>query len=218
MEGGDAKDYLLATACDEICVPESGWLMLTGVRAEVSFYKDLLDKIGVKADMLRMGDAKSAAEPYTQTKMSDASHKQLEGVLDDYYENSMVGRIVKDRAAKNFTAEQVKKIIDDGPYAAHAAEKAGLIDRVAYKQDLRRLVQEDVEGRERRSRAQLRPGQVGRARPVQPVRHLQAAVAVEGHGVERQAEDRGDLRRRASSPRARAAAACSARRRAARRR
>ena len=68
--------------------------------------------------------------------MSEASRKQLEGVLDDYYENSMVGRIVKNRAAKNFTADQVKKLIDEGPYAAHAAEKAGLIDRVVYKQDL----------------------------------------------------------------------------------
>src|SRR5450631_1190062 len=35
MEGGDAKEYLLATSCDEICTPESGWIMLTGVRAEV---------------------------------------------------------------------------------------------------------------------------------------------------------------------------------------
>ena len=135
MEGGGSKDYLLATSCDEICVPEPGWLMLIGVRAEVSFYKGLLDKIGVKADILRMGDAKSAAEPYIQEHMSEASHKQLEGVLDDYYENSMVGRIVKNRAAEHFTADQVRKIIDGGPFTAHAAEKAGLIDRVAYKQD-----------------------------------------------------------------------------------
>ncbi len=68
MEGGEAKEYLLATSCDEISVPESGWIMLTGVRAEVSFYKELLDKIGVKADMLRMGEAKSAVEPYTATR------------------------------------------------------------------------------------------------------------------------------------------------------
>ena len=136
MEGGDAKEYLLAMSCDEICMPESGWLMLTGVRAEVSFYKDLLDKIGVKADMLRMGEAKSAAESYTQTKMSEASRKQLEGVLDDFYENSMVEpHRQESRPEKKFTAEQVKKIIDDGPYAAHAAEKAGLIDRVAYQKD-----------------------------------------------------------------------------------
>ncbi|HVS39617.1 MAG TPA: signal peptide peptidase SppA [Gemmataceae bacterium] len=135
IEGGEAKDYLLATSCDEICEPESGWLMLIGVRAEVGFYKNLLDKIGVKADMLRMGDAKSAVEPYIQDHMSDASRKQLEGVLNDYYENSMVGRVVQNRPAKHFTAEQVKKIIDAGPYTANAAKEKGLIDRVAYKQD-----------------------------------------------------------------------------------
>src|SRR5262249_26268434 len=41
VESGDSKDYLLALACDEVCLPESGWLMLTGLRAEVTFYKDL---------------------------------------------------------------------------------------------------------------------------------------------------------------------------------
>ena len=63
MEGGEAKDYLLATSCDEICVPESGWILLTGVRAEVTFYKDLLDKVGVKADILRMGEASRRPRP-----------------------------------------------------------------------------------------------------------------------------------------------------------
>ncbi len=135
MESGESKDYLLATSCDEICAPESSWLMLIGVRAEVSFYKGLFDKIGVKADMLRMGDAKSAVEPFIQEHMSDASHKQLEGVLDDYYEHGMVERIVENRTGKPFTAGEVKKIIDGGPLTAHAAEKAGLIDRVVYKQD-----------------------------------------------------------------------------------
>ena len=76
-------------------MPESGWLMLTGLRAEVTFYKDLFDKLGVKADMLQMGDFKAAAEPYTRTSMSDASRKQLDSVLDDYYEKSIVERIVK---------------------------------------------------------------------------------------------------------------------------
>jgi protease-4 len=136
MEGGAAKDYLLASACDEVCVPEAGWIMLIGVRAEVTFYKDLLDKVGVKADILRMGDAKSAAEPYLQNHMSEASKKQLEGVLDDYYEHAMVDRIVENRAAKKLTAEQVKKLIDAGPFSAKAAQKAGLIDRIAYRPGL----------------------------------------------------------------------------------
>ena len=60
-------DYVLASACDEVVMPEPGTLMLVGVRAKVSFYKKLFDLIGVKAEMLRVGEFKSAAEPYTRT-------------------------------------------------------------------------------------------------------------------------------------------------------
>jgi protease-4 len=132
LEAGSTKDYLLALACDEVCLPESGWLMLTGVRAEVAFYKDLLEKIGVKADMLQMGDFKAAAEPFTRSSMSEPARKQLTAVIDDYYEKNLVERIVHQRTDKKFTAAQVKKLIDEGPYTARAALKAGLIDRVAY--------------------------------------------------------------------------------------
>jgi protease-4 len=132
LEAGSTKDYLLALACDEVCLPESGWLMLTGVRAEVSFYKDLFEKIGVKADMLQMGDFKAAAEPFMRSSMSEPARKQLTTVIDDYYEKNIVERIVHQRADRKFTAEQVKKLIDEGPYTARGALKAKLIDRVAY--------------------------------------------------------------------------------------
>jgi protease-4 len=132
LDSADTKDYLLALACDEVCLPESGTLMLTGLRAEVTFFKDLFDKIGVKADLLAMGEAKTAAEPFTRTSLTDASRKQLKGVLDDHFDNDLVARIVKARPAKKFTKEQVEKIIDEGPYTAKQALKLGLIDRVAY--------------------------------------------------------------------------------------
>ena len=44
-----------------------------------------------------MGEAKSAVEPFTSTKMSDASRKQLVGVVEDRYEHGIVERIVKGR-------------------------------------------------------------------------------------------------------------------------
>jgi protease-4 len=132
MEAGVGKDYLLAIACDEVCMPEGGWLLLTGLRGEMTFYKDLFDKIGVKADMLQMGEFKGAAEPFTRSSMSKQLRHQLETVLDDYFDQSLVGAIVHSRAAKRFTADKVKKIIDEGPYTAKMAVKAGLIDRVDY--------------------------------------------------------------------------------------
>lgn len=132
MEEGDLKDYLLALSADEVCLPESGWLMLNGLHGEVMFYKELFDKIGVQADILHMGDAKTAAEPFTRTKLSEASRKQLQGVLDDHFDHDLVDRIVRQRAAQKFTTEAVQKLIDKGPYTAKAAAAAGLIDKVAY--------------------------------------------------------------------------------------
>ncbi len=124
LEAGAAKDYLLGLACDEVCMPESGWLMLTGLRVEVSFYKDLFDKIGVKADMLQMGDFKGggrAVHAHQPERAQTASSSQRR--LDDYYENGLVARIVQARAGKKLTAEQVKKLIDEGPYTAQAASR-----------------------------------------------------------------------------------------------
>jgi protease-4 len=148
VESGNTKDYLVALACDDVCVPESGWLMLTGVRAEVSFYKNLFEKIGVKADMLQMGDFKAAAEPFMRDSMSEPARKQLTSVLDDYYEKSLVERIVRSRPGQKFTAEQVKKLIDEGPYTARAAKAAGLIDRVAYADDYRTQIKKQLQADE----------------------------------------------------------------------
>jgi protease-4 len=132
MESGSTKDYLVAAACDDITMPECGSLMLTGLRAEVTFYKDLFDKIGVQADMVRMGDFKSAVEPYTRSSMSKESRQQLESVLDDFYGQSVVAHIAKSRTSQKLSDEQVKTLIDKGPYSAKLAKAAGLIDRVAY--------------------------------------------------------------------------------------
>jgi protease-4 len=118
-------------------MPESAWLMLTGMRAEVSFYKGLFDKLDIKADMLQMGDFKGAAEPYTRTEMSPQFRKQLEAVLDDHFEKGLVATVAEARKAKGLTADKVKKLIDEGPYGAKEAARLGLIDRVAYLDDFK---------------------------------------------------------------------------------
>jgi protease-4 len=132
LEAGNSRDYLIGLACDEIYLPEPGWLMLTGIRTEVTFYKDLFDKIGVKADMLQMGAFKGAAEPFTRNKLSPENRQQLESILDDYYNNSIVHRIVASRKKGQFTSEKVKKLIDRGPFSAKQAVKEGLVDGLAY--------------------------------------------------------------------------------------
>jgi protease-4 len=146
IESGTTKDYVVATACDRVCLPESGWLMLTGLQAEVTFYKGLFDKIGVHADMLQMGEYKGAAEPYTRDRMSKPFRERMESVLKDYYEESLVKAIAQSR--KGLTPEKVKQLIDEGPYTARGAVTAGLADEIAYADDFEKTIKSSVKADE----------------------------------------------------------------------
>jgi protease-4 len=135
LDEGDAKDYLAAAACDRVALPESGGLMITGLSAEVSFYKDLLDKLRIKVDTVKMGNYKGAVEPFTRTELSKENREQIESILDDHFDNDLVRLIVESRPGKRFTTEQVRAMIDQGPFTAKQALALGLIDKIAYVED-----------------------------------------------------------------------------------
>lgn len=135
----DAPSYLVASACDEVYMPESGILMLPGLRAEVTFYKNLFDKLDIKPEMLRVGAYKSAAEPYTRTEMSPEFRQEMEELLDDIY-NQHVAAIAE---ARKLDAEKVKAAIDQGLLTPAAAKEAGLIDGFAYEDELKARIAED---------------------------------------------------------------------------
>jgi protease-4 len=129
----DGGQYLLAAACDEIIMPPSGVLIMPGVGAQVTFYKGLLDKLGIQFDMMQMGKYKGAAEPFTRTNMSPPLRESLEALVDDVYED-MATSIAAGRGMKDY---QVKTLLDQGLFTAAAARRAGLIDQVAYADEYR---------------------------------------------------------------------------------
>ena len=139
LDSAGSGDYLVAAGCDEVVMPESGVLMLLGVRSEVSFYKNLFDLVGLKAEMLRVGEYKSAAEPYSRTEMSKEFREELEQVLGDFYDQ-MVEQVATGRG---LDADKVKAAIDNGPHTAAAAKELGLITRVAYEDELTGILKGD---------------------------------------------------------------------------
>lgn len=142
VDDASTQDFLVATACDQIAMPESGSVMMLGLRAEVMFYKNLFDKLGVKADMMQVGEYKGAAEPYSRSEMSPAFREEMEAVLDDYYEQ-IVSTVAKDR---KLAREDVVKAIDNGPHTAKAAKELGLIDRLAYEDEVKGFIKSDFGG------------------------------------------------------------------------
>jgi len=136
LDSASSVDYMLASSCDEIIMPESGVLVLTGLRAEVSFYKNLFDTLSIKADMLRIGEFKSAGEPYTRSEMSPAFRQEMESLLDDMF-GQMVETISKGR---KLDRDHVEAAIDAGPLTVKAAKELGLIDHVAYADEVKSIV------------------------------------------------------------------------------
>ena len=139
IETGMTKDYLIASACDKIIMPESATLILLGLRAEVSFYKNLFDMLDVKPDILRVGEYKSAAEPYTRTEMSKPFREEMGAILDDYF-RQILTMISKSR---DLSPEKVEAAINGGPYMAAEAKKLGLIDQLAYEDQIPKLITGD---------------------------------------------------------------------------
>ena len=136
--------YLVACAADKIILPESGSVMMTGVRAEVEFYKQLFDDFEVKPDMLKVGKYKAAAEPYNRTEMSEAFREELSEVLGDIYGN-ILSTVAENRGMKE---DAVDAAIDDGPHTAESAKAAGLIDAVMYEDQIADLIKSDLNAKE----------------------------------------------------------------------
>lgn len=132
LVGAEPVHYMLASACDTVAMPPAATLEITGVRAEVTFFKAMLDKLGVDAEILQVGEFKGAGEPLTRTSMSPQLRAQYEQFVGDLYEQ-LVERIAVDR---KLPAEQARTLIDTGVFTPEAAVAAKLIDAVAYEDEV----------------------------------------------------------------------------------
>jgi len=150
FDTGSAKDYLAALAADVVCMPESGGLMIVGMRAEILFFKELFEKLGIKADFLQMGVFKSAAEPYTRSSMSPESKEQYSLVIDDFFTNDYVRSIARYRKqkGKELSPNEVRKMIDTGLFSAKEAKNLGLIDRITYFSGVEEMIKKDLGAQE----------------------------------------------------------------------
>jgi protease-4 len=138
MELAGNKEYYLATACDEIILNSAGYLSLNGLRSEVTFYRGVLDKLGIEADLYHVGKYKSASEMFTRESMSDAYRESLDSFLDDLHDQ-MVSGIAEGR---DISRAEVVKAIDRGPYTAREAMDAGIVDRLVYADQLEEVAEQ----------------------------------------------------------------------------
>ena len=128
-------NYMLASVCDQIALHPSGEIRLIGLRSEVSFYKGALDKLGIRADLEHIGVYKSASDVFTRTDMSDAHREVQNSILDDLYDQ-LTESIATGRG---WTQDEVKQLIDEGPFTAKQALDKKLVHRLAYRDQLQAI-------------------------------------------------------------------------------
>jgi protease IV len=124
-----AREYYLASATDKILISPEDSLDLKGLRVESMYFKNTLDKLGVKADVIHAGKYKDAGDILTQTSMSPETREVLNAILDQYY-GSLITTIAQGRKKR---PDAVRVLIDDGPFLARDAVSDGLIDSVGYE-------------------------------------------------------------------------------------
>jgi len=125
--------YFVASAADSILISPISQLNLVGLRAELSFYAGTLDKLGIKADLMRIGDHKTAAERYTRRAATEQNRQQINRLLDDIYDQ-FVTAIAEGR---DVSADSIRRIIDNGPYTSVEAMEYGLVDGLSYRDELK---------------------------------------------------------------------------------
>ncbi|UCE85807.1 MAG: S49 family peptidase [Deltaproteobacteria bacterium] len=129
---GANLEYYVATAADEIYVAPATTAPLVGLAAEYYFLGGLWEKVGIDVEVEQAGEFKSATEFFAAKKMSDAS-RSVENALLDSIDAQFVDGIAEGRG---IAASAVRSLIDEAPADAEVLVDAGLVDGIAYYDEL----------------------------------------------------------------------------------
>lgn len=132
LQSPGSHEYYLATAADKIFLSPDDSLEVKGFLLEELYFKDTLDKLGIQFQVDHIGRYKDAGDIFTKTGMSPETREVLNQVLDQIYGNfcSTIGK------ARHKSADDVKALIDSGPFLASQAKASGLVDELAYEDEV----------------------------------------------------------------------------------
>ena len=132
LEYAGEREYYLATAAEKIYLVPTSSLDVAGIATYEVFLKGTLDKFGAQADFEKIGDYKTAPNQLTQTTFTPPHREMTESLTRDMYEQLVRG-IAESRKKK---VEDVRTLIDEGPFLARDAHRVGLVDGLAYEDQL----------------------------------------------------------------------------------
>ncbi|MDQ3808987.1 MAG: signal peptide peptidase SppA [Chloroflexota bacterium] len=132
LEYGGEQEFYLASACDKVFLMPTASLDLTGIASYELFLRGTLDKIGAYPDAMHIGEYKTASNNLTERTFTPAHREMAESLNRDLYEQLLKGIA----SGRQKTYAEVRQLVDHGPFLPEDAIRAGLIDDIAYEDEL----------------------------------------------------------------------------------
>jgi protease IV len=126
------KEYYLLAACTKVYALPTAILQVAGLSAEVTFFRKTLDKLGIQAQFEGVGKYKNAPNTFTESSFTEPHREQMTALVDSLFSQYVEG-IAQGRRK---SAEEVRALIDRGPYDGPGALRAGLVDGLMYADEL----------------------------------------------------------------------------------
>jgi protease IV len=127
----DQKEYFICSVADKIFINPEGMMNFCGLASQPIFFKGTLDKLGVKAEVFKVGTFKSAVEPYINTKMSDANRLQTKEYIGGIW-----GHLLKEiSASRKISVEKLNAMANQNMLfeAAGTLVAGHLVDSLLYE-------------------------------------------------------------------------------------
>lgn len=130
-DGYNNGTALLGSAANHFVLMPEADVSFAGISAESMYFKGMLDKAGIVADVIHIGDFKSFGEEYYRTGPSDFAKKQTQELIGGIFDQ-ITGDVAAGRDIPN---EKVLSLINRGSFTAREAKEAGLVDDLKYRTD-----------------------------------------------------------------------------------
>ncbi|MEU1389925.1 MULTISPECIES: signal peptide peptidase SppA [unclassified Nonomuraea] len=129
---GGTVPYYLATAFERVYLQPSGDVGLTGVAIEQRFLKGALTKLGVAVEAGQRHEYKTAVNTFTQDHMTEPHRESMTRIVESVAEQLVRG-IAEGR---RLDPGKVRELVDRGPFTASEARETGLVDALAYRDEV----------------------------------------------------------------------------------
>lgn len=157
----DLAHYYVATAADRIITPAGSTFNVLGLRSEAIFLKDALAQLGIYADIIQISPFKTAGNILGKAEITPEQQAQLDWLLDDNYD-----QITADMATgRGLSQAALQALIDHAPYTPQQALDHGLIDHIAYEDELAALLAPAGNGKSAKPASAKQKPPLARLRP-----------------------------------------------------